>query len=149
MQSQIACLNKCEITVVPFVWPFTTVCFSGAFGLSPLCVLKCVWEYFDLQGQWKKVLTDLKKSLYTLQADPKKSRDFKIKNPGTFDHLKIPGSRDSRDPVRACWSEENEVTRINIDRTRQAWLHLADSPAVFLFIFVMKHQKKNKLHKRL
>ena len=34
-----------------------------------------LWEYFDLQRPWQKVLTDLKKSPYTLQADPEKSRD--------------------------------------------------------------------------
>ena len=58
-----------------------------AFGLSPLCVLKCVWEYFDLQGPWHKILIliYLKKSLNivnTLQADPEKSRDFIFQNPG-------------------------------------------------------------------
>ena len=56
-----------------------------------------LWEYFDLQGPWRKVLTDLKKSLYTLQADPEKSRDFMLKNPGILIDWK------SRDPVRA-WS---------------------------------------------
>ena len=44
--------------------------------------MSSLWEYFDLQGPWRKVLTDLKKSLYTLQADPEKSRDFMLKNPG-------------------------------------------------------------------
>ena len=57
-----------------------------AFDYSPLCVFECV------QGPWQKVLTDLKKSLYTLQADPEKSRDFKIKNPGILINWK------SRDP---------------------------------------------------
>ena len=56
-----------------------------------------LWEYFDLQGPWRKVLTDLKKSLYTLQADPEKSRDFMLKNPGILIDWK------SRDPVRAWW----------------------------------------------
>ena len=50
------------------------------------------WEYFDLQGPWKKVLTYHKKSLYTLQADPEKSRDFIFPNPGIFTNWK------SRDP---------------------------------------------------
>ena len=62
-----------------------------AFGLSPLCVLKCVWEYFDLQGPWHKVLIliYLKKSLNnianwvnTLQTDPEKSQDFIFQNTG-------------------------------------------------------------------
>ena len=54
--------------------------------------MSSLWEYFDLQGPWQKVLTDLKKSLYTLQADPEKSRDFIIKNPGILINWK------SRDP---------------------------------------------------
>ena len=89
-----------------FVWPFTVVCFQ----MSPqiVCMNPCwfhliflhyvfsnvssLWEYFDHQGPWPKVLTDLKKSLYTLQADPEKSRDFIIKNPGILINWK------SRDP---------------------------------------------------
>ena len=54
--------------------------------------MSSLWEYFDLQGPWQKVLTELKKSLYTLQADPEKSRDFIIKNPGILINWK------SRDP---------------------------------------------------
>ena len=69
-----------------------------SFDLSPVCAFKCLlkspawiyvgcivsslWEYFDLKGPWRKVLADLKKSLYILQADPEKSRDFMLKNPG-------------------------------------------------------------------
>ena len=48
--------------------------------------MSSLWEYFDLQGPSHK------KSLYTVQTDPEKSRDF--------DQLKILGSRD---PARAWW----------------------------------------------
>ena len=98
MLSQIPCLNKCEITLAAFVWPFPGVCFQmspqiACMNPSWLHLIRLIhynvfpnvsslWEYFDLQGPWRKVLTDLKKSLYTLQADPEKSRDFMLKNPG-------------------------------------------------------------------
>ena len=86
--------------------------------LSPLsafkCLLKCLnpywlhlvflhyvfsnvsslWEYFGLQGPWQKVLTDHKMYLYTLQADPEKSRDLIVQNPGILITWK------SRDPAR-------------------------------------------------
>ena len=84
------------------------------FDLSPLCAFKCllkspagihvgcIWFFSTMCFQmcphceniltWQKVLTDLKKSLYTLQADPEKSRDFIIKNPGILINWK------SRDP---------------------------------------------------
>ena len=97
-----------------FVWPFTVVCFQMSPQIA--CMNPCwlhliflhyvfsnvssLWEYFDLQGPWQKVLTDLKKSLYTLQADPEKSRDFIFQNPGILINWK---SRDSRNPARA-WS---------------------------------------------
>ena len=55
-----------------------------------------LWEYFDLQGHW--TVGDLKKYLYTLQADPEKSWDFIFKYPGIFINWK---SRDSPDPARA------------------------------------------------
>ena len=114
MLSQIPCLNKCEITLAAFVWPFPGVCFQMSpqiacmnphwlhlillhYNVFP--IVSSLWEYFDLQGPWRKVLTDLKKSLYTLQADPEKSRDFMLKNPGILIDWK---SRDFRDPVRAC-----------------------------------------------
>ena len=89
-----------------FVWPFTVVCVQMSPQIA--CMNPCwlhlichhyvfsnvssLWEYFDLQGPWQKVLTDLKKSLYTLQADPEKSRDFMIKNPWILINWK------SRDP---------------------------------------------------
>ena len=89
-----------------FVWPFTVVCFQMSPQIA--CMNPCwlhliflhyvfsnvssLWEYFLLQGPWQKVLTDHKKSLYTLQADPEKSRDFIIKNPGILINWK------SRDP---------------------------------------------------
>ena len=112
MLSQIPCLNKCEITLAAFVWPFPGVCFQMSPQIA--CMnphwlhliflhynvfpnVSSLWEYFDLQGPWRKVLTDLKKSLYTLQADPEKSRDFMLKNPGILIDWK------SRDPVRAWW----------------------------------------------
>ena len=41
-----------------------------------------LWEYFDLEGPWQKVMMGHKKSHYTLQADPEKSRDIIFKNPG-------------------------------------------------------------------
>ena len=107
MLSQIPCLNKCEITLAAFVWPFPGVCFQMSPQIA--CMnphwlhliflhynvfpnVSSLWEYFDLQGPWRKVLTDLKKSLYTLQADPEKSRDFMLKNPGILIDWK------SRDP---------------------------------------------------
>ena len=112
MRSQIPCLNKCEITFAAFVWLFPVVCFQMSPQIA--CMnprwlhliflhynvfpnVSSLWEYFDLQGPWRKVLTDLKKSLYTLQADPEKSRDFMLKNPGILIDWK------SRDPVRAWW----------------------------------------------
>ena len=55
-----------------------------------------LWNYFDLQGHW--TVGDLKKYLYTLQADPEKSWDFIFKYPGIFINWK---SRDSPDPARA------------------------------------------------
>ena len=107
MRSQIPCLNKCEITLAAFVWPFPGVCFQMSRQIA--CMnphwlhliflhynvfpnVSSLWEYFDLQGPWRKVLADLKKSLYTLQADPEKSRDFMLKNPGILIDWK------SRDP---------------------------------------------------
>ena len=52
----------------------------------PHCVLSNVssnhlHEYFDLKGPYK-VLTYIRKSLYTLQANPEKSWDFIFKNIG-------------------------------------------------------------------
>ena len=67
MSPQIACMNPCWLHLICLHYVFSNV--------------SSLWEYFDLQGPWHKVLTDLKKSLYTLQADPEKSRDFTIKNP--------------------------------------------------------------------
>ena len=103
---KIFCLNKSKVTLVAFVLPFPGVCFQMSPQIA--CMNPCwlhliflhyvfsnvssLWEYFDLQGPWRKVLTDLKKSLYTLQADPEKSRDFIIKNPGILINWK------SRDP---------------------------------------------------
>ena len=78
MSPQIACMNPCWLHLI-----FLRYVFSNVSSL---------WEYFYLQGPWQKVLTDLKKSLYTLQADPEKSRDFIIKNPGILINWK------SRDP---------------------------------------------------
>ena len=120
MLSQIPCLNKCEITLAAFVWPFPGVCFQMSPQIA--CMnprwlhliflhydvfpnVSSLWEYFDLQGPWRKVLTDLKKSLYTLQADPEKSRDFMLKNPGILIDWKsrdpgIPGIPLGPDPHR-------------------------------------------------
>ena len=99
MRSQIPCLNKCEITLAAFLWPFPGVCFQMSPQIACMICLhynvsyvSSLWEYFDLQGPWRKVLADLKKSLYTLQADPEKSRDFMLKNPGILIDWK------SRDP---------------------------------------------------
>ena len=78
MSPQIACINPCWLHLICLHYVFSNV--------------SSLWEYFDLQGPWQKVLTDLKKSLYTLQADPEKSRDFIIKNPGILINSK------SRDP---------------------------------------------------
>ena len=78
MSPQIACMNPCWLHLIFLHYVFSNV--------------SSLWEYFDLQGPWQKVLTDLKKSLYTLQADPEKSRDFIIKNPGILINWK------SRDP---------------------------------------------------
>ena len=78
MSPQIACMNPCWLHLICLHYVFSNV--------------SSLWEYFDLQGPWQKVLTDLKKSLYTLQADPEKSRDFIIKNPGILINWK------SRDP---------------------------------------------------
>ena len=131
MWSQIARLNKCEITLVAFVWPFPGVCFQMSPQIA--CMNPCwlhliflhyvfsnvssLWEYFDLQGPWQKVLTDLKKSLYTLQADPEKSRDFIIKNPGILINWKswdpgIPGI-----PLGPAWeSHERHGPKVRVYR---------------------------------
>ena len=45
------------------------------FSLMIQLCHSAMWEYFDPQGPWQKVLTDPKKFLYTLQVDPEKSRD--------------------------------------------------------------------------
>ena len=74
----------------------------------PLCALKCllkspawihigcVWffstMYFQMCPQLLTALTDHKKSIFTLQADPEKSRDFIFLNPGILINWK------SRDP---------------------------------------------------
>ena len=52
---------------------------------------QAIWgqKYFDLQGPWKKVLTYLKKSLYTIQADPEKIPEFHNQKSRDFDRLKI------------------------------------------------------------
>ena len=75
---QIVSMNPCWLYLIFLHYVFSNV--------------SSLWEYFDLQGPWRKVLTDLKKSLYTLQADPEKSRDFMLKNPGILIDWK------SRDP---------------------------------------------------
>ena len=78
------------------------------FDLAPLCALKCllkspawihigcVWffstMYFQMCPQLLTALTDHKKSIFTLQADPEKSRD-------------------SRDPVRACCWPPRQYSR--------------------------------------
>ena len=78
------------------------------FDLAPLCALKCllkspawihigcVWffssMYFQMCPQLLTALTDHKKSIFTLQADPEKSRDFIFQNPGILINWK------SRDP---------------------------------------------------
>ena len=67
-----------------------------------------MWEYFDLQGPWQKVLTDLKKSLYAIQADPEKSRDLIFKNPRILINWK------SRDPARSCCWLKSSNTGCNI-----------------------------------
>ena len=113
MRSQIACLNKCKITCICLTFRRCVLSNVSSNRLHESMLVafdflhhvfsnvSSLWEYFDLQGPWKKVLTYLKKSLYTIQADPEKSRNFIIKNPGI---LIDPKSRDSRDPVRAyCW----------------------------------------------
>ena len=96
------------------LWAFTgglklPGCINAKSHWLHLVFLHCVysnvssllWEYFDLQGPWQKVLTDHKKSLYTLHVDPEKSRDFIFRNPGILINWK---SRDSRDPARVCRS---------------------------------------------
>ena len=125
MLSQIPCLNKCEITLAAFVWPFPGVCFQMSpqiacmnphwlhlillhYNVFP--IVSSLWEYFDLQGPWRK------KSLYTLQADPEKSRDFMLKNPGILIDWK------SRDPVRAwSWVEVIEKAPESEPRFGSTW----------------------------
>ena len=78
------------------------------YDLAPLCALKCllkspawihigcVWffstMYFQMCPQLLTALTGHKKSIFTLQADPEKSRDFIFQNPGILMNWK------SRDP---------------------------------------------------
>ena len=82
MSPQIAYMNPLWLHLIFLHYVFSNV--------------SSLWEYFDLQGPWKKVLTYHKKSLYTVQADPEKSRDFIYQNPGILTNWK------SRDPARAC-----------------------------------------------
>ena len=94
-----------------------------AFGFSLLCVLNMSspWENFDLKGPWQKVLTDHKKSLYTLQADPEKSRDFTWTNPGILTNAQ------SRDPIRAwSWSHWDQAkTKLDkISNSSKFWKSL-------------------------
>ena len=101
MLSQIPCLNKCEITLAAFVWPFPGVCFQMSpqiacmnphwlhlillhYNVFP--IVSSLWEYFDPQGQRR----NLKITLHRTNRSRKIpgfhvqiSRDFgRLKNPG-------------------------------------------------------------------
>ena len=117
------------------------------FDLAPLCALKCllkspawihigcVWffstMYFQMCPQLLTALTDHKKSIFTLQADPEKSRDFIFQNPGILINWK---SRDSRDPARA-WSLEVESLHI----CRRATLSTDDMRMMIKIVSIYVH----------
>ena len=134
-------------------WKFqmTTFTFECVPGLSPVCAFKCLlkspaWiyvgcivasprEYFDITGPWRKVLADLKKSLYTLQADPEKSRDFMLKNPGILIDWK------SRDPGIPLGPADDSLGRFEVMLPHISQMNPIFPPSLIIF-FKEGHTKQ-------